>query len=237
MNDATEGLLMPLQLSSEFDKLLDGQEFAHQTEHGEVREPTNPPFILKRKQLEKKTALYHRKKYFSVSFSKVPDSLPMWKNYGLDGKGLSLGFDSSQIVNQGYDILDCIYNNDTLKRVCKCLFDCNCKNTEQLPPAAELNIISKDPHYEYEKECRIPIRLVRNQCAITKRNQFHPLKYALKGGFIVPYIEVFLPLSALTEIWIGPTNHIDLDEDSLRGWLESIGLSSVKIKRSTAPLQ
>ena len=52
-------------------------------------------------------------------------------------------------------------------------------------------------------------------------------------GVISPYVDIFVPLKAIQEIWIGPTNDSNLAEDSLKSWLESIGMNWIKIKKSS----
>lgn len=238
MNDTSEGLIMPQKLSDAEDRSLEGAESIIVTKDGsEVRCPAiKHPFYIRRKFMEEQNAYKNKQKLFSVSFSKTSDSLPMWSYYGHDGQGLAIGFDAAQIVNQGYDLIECIYDAENIQKLSEYIFDSWRCSSEQHPQTIPLDIISKDSHFEYEKECRIPLRQHYGQCCITKRDQFHPIKYDIKRGVISPYVEVFIPIEAIREIWIGPTNNIALAEDSLKGWLESIGMTWVKIKKSSAPL-
>lgn len=239
MNDALEGLIIPRGLSKSEDRSIEGEESIIVTENGdEVRCPAiEHPFYKRRKEMEEKNAHKAKQNLFSVSFSKVSDSVPMWNYYGHDGHGLSIGFDAHHIVNQGYDLIECVYDKKLADVLADYIYDSCYYFSESLPITIVLDIISKDSHFEYEKECRIPLRKHYENCCITKRNQFHPIKYDIKRGVISPYVDVFVPLEAIREIWIGPTNDIDLAEDSLRGWLDSIGMSWVKIVKSSAPLK
>lgn len=239
MNDALEGLLIPRGLSKAEDHSLEGKESEIVTKEGsKVRHPAiESPLYKRRKEMEEINAINALQNTFSVSFSKESDLLPMWNYYGHDGNGLSIGFDAHHIVNQGYDLVECIYDKKTIETLARCIYDsCYCFSEPQ-PLTIALSAISKDSHFEYEKECRIPLREHYGHCCITKRNQFHPIKYDIKRGVISPYVEVFLPLDAIREIWIGPTNDINLAEDSLRGWLHSIGMNWVRIIKSSAPLK
>lgn len=239
MNDSSEGLNIPRGLSRSEDRSIEGKESVIVTKDGsEVTCPAiEHPFYQRRKQMEEINARNNKQRLFSVSFSKESDSLPMWNYYGHDGHGLSIGFDAHHIVNQGYDLVECIYDEALTEALAEYMFDSCCWISEPEPLTIDLNIISKDSHFEYEKECRIPLRQHYGNSCITKRNQFHPIKYDLKRGVISPYVEVFVPLEAIQEIWVGPTNDIDLAVDSLRGWLNSIGMSWVKIMKSSAPLK
>ena len=239
MNDALEGIIMPRRISNAEDRKFEGKESLIRLRDGsEVRCPaTEHPLYKRRKEMVELNAYKDRQKRFSVSFSKVSDSLPMWNYYGHDGNGLSIGFDAHHIVNQGYDLVECIYDKESIESLADYIYDSCYYITDPLPPTIDLSIIAKDSHFKYEEECRIPLRQHFGQCCVTKRNQFHPIKYDIKRGVISPYVEVFVPIEAIREIWIGPTNDISLAKDSLRCWLNSIGMSWVNIVNSSAPLK
>lgn len=61
------------------------------------------------------------------------------------------------------------------------------------------------------------------------------IKYRLKNNLIVPYVELYLPKSALKEIWIGPTNDMERATKSLRIYLDHMGFNEVEIKQSKVP--
>lgn len=84
-------------------------------------------------------------------------------------------------------------------------------------------ICGKHSAYEYEQEVR---------CFLTSSQ---PIKYRLKNNLIVPYIELYLPKSALKEIWIGPTNDMEWATKSLRTYLDHMGFNEVEIKQSKIP--
>lgn len=221
MNDSTEGLLIPQGLSDAEDAIL-LKKAAHLFEHS---------LYQKRKEMILQRAKQDKILSFSVSFSKEPDLLPMWNLYGHHGEGVSIGFDVCQINNQGYDLLECIYDNRVIHEICEALY----KTPDS--PVVDLTLIGKNHHFEYEKECKIPLRHIVGDYCVTRREQFHPIQFDIKNGFIVPFVEVFLPLTAITEIWIGPTKQSNLSYDSLRMWLDRIGMEWVRIEQSTAPLQ
>ena len=239
MNDSLEGLIIPRGISKSEDRHFEGLLSSTKTKDGTVVSypALENPIYKRRKVAHEINAHNNKQKLFSVSFSKESDSVPMWNYYGHDGHGLSIGFDASYIVNQGYDLIECIYNKKISEKLAEYIYDSCYYISESEPLSIDFSIISKDSHFEYEKECRIPLRQHYGQCCITKRNQFHPIKYDIKRGIISPFVDVFLPIKAIREIWIGPTNDINLAEDSLRGWLTSIGMSWVKIVKSSAPFK
>lgn len=239
MNDALEGLIIPRGISRAEDKSFSGMKSSIKLVDGsEVQcKATESSLYKRRKMLEELNAIQAKQNLFSVSFSKVSDSIPMWNYYGHNGCGLAIGFDANHIVNQGYDLIECIYDKELSNILSEYIYNSCYSISEPEPISVDLSIISKDPHFEYEKECRLPLRKHYGNYCITKRNQFHAIKYDIKRGVISPYVEVLLPIKAIREIWIGPTNDIYLAEDSLKGWLGSIGMSWVKILKSSAPIK
>ena len=237
MNDVSEGLIIP-RGSSDFveRQLAENYDPIIETNEGEKKEVPIRWSAL-RKNIFERTAHQNKQHLFSVSFSKVPDSLPMWNNYGHNGHGLSIGFDAKAIVNQGYDLVECIYDNELSNKLAGYIFDSIHDAPENTHQTIELNTIAKDSHFEYEKECRISLREHYGHCCITKRNQFFPIKYDIKRGVISPFVDIFIPLDAIREIWIGPTNELNLAKDSLDSWLRSIDMIWIKIKESSAPFR
>ena len=237
MNDVSEGLIIP-RGKSDFEerKLAENYYQIVETNEGEKRKVPATMSAF-RKYLFERSAHQAKQHLFSVSFSKVSDSLPMWNNYGHNGYGLSIGFDAEAIVNQGYDLVECIYDNELSKKLAGYMYDFVHDAPKRTHQTIELNTIGKNSHFEYEKECRIPLREYYGNYCITKRDQFYPIKYDIKRGVISPYVDIFVPLKAIQEIWIGPTNDSNLAEDSLKSWLESIGMNWIKIKKSSAPFR
>ena len=237
MNDVSEGLILTRgQSDYEERKLEENYCQIVETNEGEKRK-VSAAMSAPRKNLLERIAHQAKQNSFAVSFSKVSDSLPMWNNNGHNGHGLSIGFDAEVIVNQGYDLVECIYDNELSKKLAGYIYGSIHDAPERTRQTIELNTIAKNSHFEYEKECRIPLREYYGNCCITKRGQFYPIKYDIKRGIISPYVDIFVPLKAIQEIWIGPTNDSNLAEDSLKSWLESIGMNWIKIKKSSAPFR
>ena len=237
MNDISEGLIIP-RGASDFEerKVVEKYYQIIETNEGEkIKVPATISAL--RKNLIERIAHQARQHLFSVSFSKVSDSLPMWNNYGHNGHGLSIGFDAKAIVNQGYDLVECIYDYEQSNKLAGYIYDSIHDAPEATSQTIELDIIAKDSHFEYEKECRIPLREHYGNFCITKREQFYPIRYDIKRGMISPFVDIYVPLDAIREIWIGPTNEPNLAKDSLQSWLESIGMNWIKIEESSAPFR
>lgn len=178
-----------------------------------------------------------------ISFSSTIDCLPMWGMYGKNGHGLALGFDTA-VLETTLLLAKCIYTNEgnkeslrdeilkwkdlpedwrrTLKG--KNMFMENFKGSQNFSIIyALLWVLGKNPAYEYEEEVR----------CFFKQKKY--VKYRLRDNLIVPYVEVYLPKSALKEIWIGHTNDMDRATQSLRVYLDHMGFNDVEIKQSKVP--
>lgn len=175
---------------------------------------------------------------YIVSFSSAIDCLPMWGMYGQKGHGLALGFDTEIIKASFSDLLlKCIYvNQEDNAQLINVQSELDVfKNLWRQDDGSEeyfnifffvymiLWICGKHSAYEYEQEVRWFLTSPR------------PIKYRLKNNLIVPYIELYLPKSALKEIWIGPTNDMNMASRSMRTYLDHMGFHEVEIKQSKVP--
>ena len=117
--------------------------------------------------------------------------------------------------------------------------------------------LAKNQSYKYEKELRLitNLRVFRiEDCNTTEgitnlvtqltknpldlkilEEETQKIKYRTKNNLIIPYIEHHFPKEALKEIIIGPTNQMDLSEQSIQTYLDHLGYGHVKIKRSEVP--
>ena len=221
MNDESEGLQLPYLFSD-----IEKEKYPN---------PSNKiaSARMSRYEMFRYTARCNKLKLFSISFSHNPDSLPMWNYYGQNGRGLSIGFNVSDILYQGYNLYDCIYDNCKKSELGNCLYD----NYRGRRIVDKVGLLFKDDHFEYEAECRIPILSFDKKYCLNSREQFFPINYDIKDGLIVPYVDIYLPLTAIKEIYIGPTSSPSRAVDSLISWLDSIGISGgIKVSRSSAPL-
>lgn len=238
MNDRTEGeLLLSKIAEAEYEANKDTESLFVNQDGIEIgMKVKDHPLFQRRQEMLKMSAKEHKKNTFSISFSKNNDSLPMWNYYAQSSGGVSLGFEAAEIWNQGYEIFNCIYDEDHIKILGKILYEYEIHNKSH-DSLSNTYILAKDRHFKYEEECRIPLKKFNDEFVLTRRDQFLPIKYGLKRGLIVPYVDILLPPSSLSEIWIGPTNNYGEAEFSLRSYLNHLGLNSVKIMSSDAPLR
>lgn len=204
------------------------------------------PLYERRKEIWKWNAEQGKNNWFATCFSKERDSLPMWNYYGFHGRGIAIGFDANVIWNQGFTLYNCIYDENNIEKLASIWYDAMTKQPKEITIAqndhycdsASIECLAKDFHFAYEKECRILLRRFYKQDIIkTRRDCFYNVEYGLKGNYIAPYVDYMLPISAVKEIVIGPTNNTSRARQSLESWLEYHELErSIKIYESTAPL-
>lgn len=196
---------------------------------------------------------------YIISFSSAGDCLPMWGMYGQNGHGLALGFDTT-VIKTNFILSKCVYATDENKKWLKE----EISKLKHVPndwwKQLEVeNILSnffesfgnllgvyillwslgKHPAYEYEKEERAIFQIMKDVHNQDTQDSSEPnkktIKYRLRGNLIVPYIELYLPKSALKEIWIGPNNDMKRAVQSLRTYLDYMGFNEVEIKQSKVP--
>ncbi len=103
--------------------------------------------------------------------------------------------------------------------------------------------ITKNEAYEYEKEWRLYkiFHKLPREAAPNRKRYVH--QYREVKGLIIPYEEIPIPVSAIQEIIIGPTAHLDRAFTSVEMFLESRGIQTdflgkngaVRISKSKVP--
>lgn len=185
--------------------------------------------------------------YYITSFSSCKDILSMWGMYAANGNGCALAFDFDELV-KGYEIMiKCIYGKDEIEQhfnsfhklsqtgVFTSFVGSKRSGEDEVKSREALrvnNIITtclgaKNEAYRYESETRGVI-----YCSDCQR-----IKFRTRNNYIVPYIEVLLPKSALKEIVIGPTENTQLKELSISHFLQINGynLNTIKLIKSSIP--
>lgn len=185
--------------------------------------------------------------YYITSFSSCKDNLSMWGMYAANGNGCALAFDYDELAKGYMGMIKCIYGKDEIEQSFnssnkliqtgefispigpKLSKEDEAKNRKAL---LVNNVITtclgaKNEAYRYENETRGIV-----YCSDSKR-----IHFCTRNGYIVPYIEVLLPKSALKEIVIGPTDNTQLKEQSLFHFLQINGynLDVIKLIKSTIP--
>ena len=192
-----------------------------------------------------------QQRYYLASFAKAEDCLPMWRSYGSEGSGVSIGLDASVIAANGVSLDGCIYDPIRIKSIVTSL----CLKAEEIGSSYtdedmglfnnfvyRLSFLAKNYHFDYEKEYRICTYFERfinsNKASFNNGSHDYVIHFECKGNRIVSFVEIEFPIDVVREIWIGPTNNVESSYRSLSMWLESMKLERrIQIKTSTAPFR
>lgn len=160
---------------------------------------------------------------FTISFSKQEDDLTMWRGYGQNGDGISLGFDFSKLPSTlpmyGADCKECKCwsESEPTYLLCDEIKKCEYVDTNNIKIAEEAcnktlkNIFNKDewtdvkqaiinnayaPIYKNKKyEAEGEYRIIKHQIMP---------QYRLADNKLVPYIKINIPIECLKRIIVGP---------------------------------
>jgi hypothetical protein len=154
-------------------------------------------------------------------------SIPMWKMYGANGEGAYFRFDKGQLMTycqeKSFKLEKCEYakiveRNNKVKELNKTV---NQENFEKLLHDCTF---TKSADWEYEKEWRILITLPESEALV---------KTTRRG--VVEYVEVAIPIEALTCICLGPmaTNNSQLSLSCLVKRINDAFQTSISVKKST----
>lgn len=182
--------------------------------------------INKRKYISmfKKDRALQWKRYI-ISFSHIKDSLPMWNMYADKGAGIRIAFHAFNSLSDTDLVLNCCYNEEDLIHKLNS-YSTDSENFSFVMRLTQVYIplMFKDKSYEYEKEIRL-IGTFRGR----------EIKYRVRDGVIIPYVEVKFPSSQISSIMIGPAANQEMTEKSLRKFLDKRGFEHVKIEHSIIP--
>lgn len=195
---------------------------------------------------------------FTISFSKQEDDLTMWRGYGQNGDGISLGFDFSKLPSTP-PLYDANYKerkyqseSDPAYLLTKDLHECKYIDPYNIEIAEEAynktikNIFDKDetwtdikqamiineyaPIYKhYKYEAEHEWRIIKHQTIS---------KYRLgENHSLIPYIEVNVPINCLSKIIIGPCQNSDKAVMNIKKflWTKCIKTDNIEIMPSTIP--
>lgn len=179
---------------------------------------------LNNKEQESIQRLYYGLNIFTISFSKQEDDLTMWRGYGQNGDGISLGFDFSKLPltlpMYGADCKERKYLSESEPtfllqneiKECEYVDSNNIKIAEEVCDKTLKNIFNKDDRWKDVKQA-----IINNEYApIYKHKKYeaegefrivkHQImpQYRLADDKLIPYIKVNVPVECLNRIIVGP---------------------------------
>lgn len=180
--------------------------------------------VLNNKDKESIQNLCYSLNIFTISFSKQEDDLTMWRGYGQNGDGITLGFDFSKLPltlpmygadykeRKSWSESEPTYLLQKEIKKCEYVDSNNIKIAEEACDRTLKNIFNKDDEWKDVKQAIInnefaPIYKhkkyeVEGEYRIVK-HQIMP-QYRLADNKLIPYIKVNVPIECLNRIIIGP---------------------------------
>lgn len=169
---------------------------------------------------------------FTCSFSRAPNLLSQWRAYG----NFAIELDSERI-SSSLPLYKCMYDAEEKNSACAWL---------------ENYFITEYPHSAFGGHNAMQV-LARVLTVLTSFKNFHfsaeqevrmiaqsdssnaNVLYRVKGDYLVPYVEVNIPVDAVKAIHVGPIANQGLASRSLESFMGTIGLSEVRVVNSDIP--
>ncbi len=196
----------------------------------------------------------------AACFSKNGDVLSQWRAYADNGKGYAIGFKAKDILQLPVRPLKVLYDEvEQIAELKKIILEINEaeklrgdkfeRDFQESCGSIPFDLAAfKNPAFQEEQEIRIIhvlsfiksnsfLKLVdTGGTAFGKKVDGRPIKFRMSDNIPVAFIEEDFSnegkLNPIVEVIIGPKNDVLLTAISV--FLETIGLSSVKIKKSKA---
>lgn len=161
---------------------------------------------------------------FMISFSRNPNSLPMWNTYGNQGNGVAIEFQNLISTSETSLLLRCWYDPNKEYEILEQNLPEELLKRLTVPILISAPLIFKNADYNYEKEVRFIGQFVNL-----------PVHYRVKNGYIIPFKEIYFSQDHIKSITLGPCVNQDGIKESLRSFLDNRGLDNVIIKESRTP--
>ena len=191
---------------------------------------------------------------FVTSFCEDRDRLELWRQYGDDGQGFSLGFRMKELGDavdrqvkkmgiQGWvGVLKVIYDKNEQQELTTNIlnfwFEAFQRNREKVYPLLKKTLddfapFFKHPCYANEQESRLILHGRDIDCG--------KIEFLARRGYFKPYIDFKIKddrddIFPLDTVMIGPTTPPMWSERSLRMFLDNQRLEDAKLKRSGLPI-
>ena len=196
---------------------------------------------------------------YVIAFSKKGDSLPLWSMYGVDGKGVSLGFRENFLrIERNKSIKDCKVELESKIGVLDVMYQ-NAPNLDELLNNALEWLYKKylEEANKNEREHLLRVQMEHlgiatiivspyikhpayafeeeKRLAIYKRDEDKVLYKVNPKGNMISYIETPIPIKNLRSITIGPCVDFVSTKRVLEQQLDRRGFKNVKIRQSEIP--
>lgn len=181
---------------------------------------------------------------FLFSFSELSDDLSMWRSYGADGSGISIGLDKEILETRRYDgncdFLKCSYSRtENIADLSVFWRDFY----EALPNFIENGSIDGDHFFSLFKFLSHSFRLKNKAYSSELEWRFckyvftEDINYRIRNGLVIPFAKLFFPKNIIKEIIIGPSAKADLSKKAIEMALKTFNYQVKKdfVKISEVP--
>ena len=176
---------------------------------------------------------------FLISFSESFDDLSMWRFYGKNGDGVSIGIDREYLIefsktneSPNTNLIKCIYEEEKLLKELKLFWINNYsyfpsnlsektlshQNENLIFLIQKIAFIAKQNSYLPEKEWRLC------KSEVNKKN----MNFTFKNNVLLPYIKLEFDREAVKEIVLGPCLNNELTKKSMDIFLENNNFNNLK---------
>jgi hypothetical protein len=187
-------------------------------------------------------------KIFVASFSAKDDDLSQWRGYGCGPSGVELRFSRTELqkhlAEYSFSLRECIYDQtqqddyafwNVMRPAHKEIWF-HIAPPEQVSAVfwtrvKDLAPTFKDKTFDAEAESRIVIDLTEPRSTVL------PIQFRIRKDKLVPYVALPLPLKALREVRLGPSNEV-VDEVTVKLLLAEHSAEHVKrVEKSKIPFR
>lgn len=174
---------------------------------------------------------------FLLALSELSDNLSMWRAYGLNGSGVSIGLEKKMLTEYGNkantSFICCLYNKEEnislLSNFWSTIYD-------KMPLYIENGKIEGNDFFKFIKILRHCFSIKaeaykeEKEWRLCKNEAFkEDIKYRIKSGLIIPYIEHYFSKDIIRRIIIGPSADSELSKKSIQMALKTYGYDETNI--------
>lgn len=175
---------------------------------------------------------------FLFALSENLDNLSMWQSYGLNGSGVAIGLDKKMLEAYASRepntlFIPCSYNFDENISRLTAFWD---SIYDKMPLYIQKGIIEGNDFFKFLKILGLCFSIKdyaykdEKEWRLCKNEAFNEnIKYRIRSGLIVPYIEHFVNKNIIKSIVIGPCADKELSKKSIMMALETFGYDLNKI--------
>lgn len=191
--------------------------------------------------------------HFVASFCKDHDQLELWRQYGDDGRGFSLGFRVKElkdvVVRQALYVYRVLYDRDEQDDLTNKILSFFLSEFQKIPEAGEnSNLIIREVYTPLHTVLDFFTPFFKHPCYANEQENrlvlhgsdiaWHKKKFLARRGYFKPYIDFKIDRAKafpLDTVMVGPTTPSPQCENSLWPFLANHEGEKIQIKRSALP--